>query len=91
LVSPNLVLLSPLDSYRLVNDLFGNDADLSEQSASIEKVIVLLWLFRDSETVLEYLTNLMEMVRHEMIIDKVLERSAVDSISSGSFCLSFCD
>ena len=50
---------------RLLVDIFGkdNDANVQAELPSIEKIVVLLWLFRNESSVLSYITDLVETVR----------------------------
>lgn len=52
---------------KIVEEVFGEDVNPQEKFPPIEKVVVLLWLFRDDDEVIRYLTGLMEMVcKHEL-------------------------
>lgn len=45
---------------RLVNDVFGREEDINAAFPPIEKVIALIWLYREEENVLQYLCQMIE-------------------------------
>ena len=50
----------------LVKEIFGSsDADFQAEMPPFEKIVVLLWLFRDDENVVQYLSRLIETVSNQ--------------------------
>ena len=47
---------------RLVQDVFGRDEDVNDVMPSPEKIVALLWIYRDDPTVVQYLCQLVENV-----------------------------
>ena len=48
--------------FSLINDIFGSAVNPQAELPSMGKMVVLLWLFRDEDSVLSYLVSLIETV-----------------------------